>query len=117
MKFLLSVLLIAFLSFFAGLYFPWWSIAVIAFIVALILKQPLLASFLSGFMGIFLLWAILATWIDLRNEHILSHRIAELFKIGGSSFLLILITAFIGGVVAGVAALSGSSISPAAQRL
>jgi len=117
MKFLLAVLLTALLSFFAGLYFPWWSIAIVSFIVAVIMRPTLLAGFLSGFVGIFLLWAILSAWIDIRNQHILSHRIAELFKLGGSSFLLILVTGFIGGIVAGVASLSGSSIRPAAPRL
>jgi len=110
MKFILSTLLIAALSFLAGLFLPWWSIALIAFAVTLLIPQRLLPGFLSGFLGIFLLWAIIATWIDLKNNSILSTRIAEIFPLGGSSILLIVVTAFIGGLVGGFAAMTGSSL-------
>ena len=112
MRFLLATLLIALLSFIAGLFLPWWSIAIIAFLVALLLQQGIGRSFLAGFTGIFLLWALVAFWIDVKNESILSHKIAQLFPLGGSSFLLILITALIGALVGGFAAMAGSSLRP-----
>jgi hypothetical protein len=65
-------------------------------------------AFLSGFLGIFLLWAGLAWWIDMKNEGILSKKIAELLPLGGSSLLLILVTAFIGALVGGFGAMTGS---------
>jgi hypothetical protein len=61
-------------------------------------------------LGIFLLWSIVALWIDLKNESILSHKIAQIFPLGGSSFLLILTTAVIGALVGGFAAMSGASL-------
>lgn len=112
MRFILALLLTATLAFLAGLRLEWWSIALVAFLVSLLIPQGIGASFLSGFAGIFLLWAILAFWIDYKNGSILSQRIAELFKLGGSSVLLILITALIGGLVAGFAAMAGSSLRP-----
>ena len=116
MRFILAILLTALLSFLAGLYFPWWSIAIIAFGVALLIPQRLWAGFLSGFLGIFLLWALVAAWIDTKNESILSKKIAQLLPLGGSAFLLILVTAFIGGLVGGFAAMAGSSLRPAKKR-
>lgn len=113
MRFLLSILLTAALSFIAGLFLPWWSIALIAFLVALFIPQRISTAFLSGMLGIFLLWVLLAFWIDIKNNNNLSHKIAELFKLGGSSVLLILVTAFIGGLVGGFAAMAGSSLRPA----
>lgn len=110
MRFILSVLLIAVLSFIAGIYLPWWSIAIISFLVALLLNQSLGKSFLAGFLGIFLLWSIIAVWIDLKNQSILSLKVAELFPLAGSNILLILVTALVGSTVAGFAALSGSSL-------
>ncbi|HEU4473082.1 MAG TPA: hypothetical protein VFR58_18450 [Flavisolibacter sp.] len=110
MRFLLSVLLTAALAFVAGLYLPWWSIAIVAFLVALLIRQRIGFSFLSGFAGIFLLWGVLALWIDIKNSGLLSRRIAALFSLGESSILLILITAFIGALVGGFAAMSGSSL-------
>ncbi len=110
MRFILATLLTALISFIAGLFLSWWSIAVVAFVVALLLPQSITKGFLAGFLGIFLLWAILAFWIDVKNEHILSQKIAQLFSLGDSSFLLILITALIGALVGGFAAMSGSSL-------
>lgn len=110
MRFLLAILLTATLSFIAGKFLPWWNIAVISFLVALLIHQNIGAAFLSGAIGIFLLWGILAFWIDTQNNSILSHKIAELFHLGGSSILMIIVTAFIGGLVGGFAAMSGSSV-------
>lgn len=113
MKFLLAVLLTALLCFIAGLYLPWWSIAPVAFLVALLLGLGVGRSFLAGFTGVFLLWALLATWIDIKNNSVLSHKIALLFPLGGSTFLLILITALVGALVGGFAAMAGGSLRPA----
>ena len=113
MRLLLSILLTATLGFIAGVFLPWWSIAIIAFGVALLMQQNISFGFLGGFLGIFLLWGILAFWIDIKNESILSHKIALIFPLGGSSILLILITALVGALVGGFAAMAGSSILPA----
>jgi hypothetical protein len=112
MRFILSILLTAVFSFLAGLFLPWWSIAIIAFAIALLIPQRISKAFLSGLFGIFLLWTIVALWIDIQNNSILSHRVSELFKLGGSSILLILVTALIGGLVGGFAAMAGSSLRP-----
>ncbi len=110
MRFILATILTATLSFIAGLYTPWWSIAIISFLIALLIKQRVGLAFLSGFLGIFLLWSVLALWIDVKNNHILSHKIAQVFTLGGSSVLLIVVTALAGALVGGFAALSGSSL-------
>jgi hypothetical protein len=47
-------------------------------------------------------------WIDAQNDSILSQRMASLFPLGGSSALIILITAVVGAIVGGLSALSGS---------
>ena len=110
MKFLLATLLTASLAFLAGLFSPWWSVALVAFLVALLLKQGYGRAFLSGFAGIFLCWGIVALWIDVKNNGVLSHRIAQVLPLGGSGLLLILVTAFVGALVGGFAAMSGSSL-------
>jgi hypothetical protein len=108
MKFIISILLTALLSFAIGLFMNWWSVALAAFIVALVIRQHPGKSWLAGFLGVFILWAIVAWWIDVKNESILSKRIAALFSIGDNTFLLIIISAFIGALVAGFAALTAS---------
>jgi hypothetical protein len=108
MKFIVVVLLTALLGYAAPLYFPWWSFAVTSFIVGLFVHQKGWAAFAATFLGLFLLWGIIALIIDSRNDHLLSHKIAELLSLHGSSLLLIFLTALIGGLVSGVAGLSGS---------
>src|ERR1035438_7340924 len=108
MKYILAILLTAFLSFVMGLFLPWWSIAFAAFIVSLLIRQKPAMSFLSGFLGVFLLWEVLAWWIDNRNDSILSQKIAQIIPMGGSAILLILLTSVTGALIGGFAALSGS---------
>lgn len=110
MRFVLALLLTAALAFLAGKFLPWWSIAIVAFLVALLFPQKISKSFFSGFLGIFLLWSLLAVWIDSKNGSLLSSKVAALFQLGGSSILLIMVTALIGALVGGFAALSGASL-------
>ena len=111
MKSLTSIVLIILLSFYACLYFPWWSIAIVAFIVSALIPQRPWVSFLSGFIALFLLWVGLSFWISTNNDHILAHRVSLLIFKTESTFLLILVTALIGALVAGFGALTGSFLS------
>jgi hypothetical protein len=109
MKFFNSLLLTALLSFIAGIYISyWWFFAVVAFLVALLIHQRAFKAFFAAFLALFILWFVLAFWMDLANEGVLSVKIASLLPLGGSKWLLMIITGFIGGLVAGFAALSGS---------
>ena len=109
MKFLTSVLLIIVVSMVLQLFMPWWIIALVAAIIGLLINQNGIAAFLAGFLGISLLWLAYAAGINIQNGAILSSRVAELFQIG-SHWMLVLITALIGGLVAGFAALTGNSV-------
>jgi hypothetical protein len=116
MRFIFATLLTGVLGFIAGIYLPWWSIAIIAFLVSIFIRQTLLKSFLAGFLGIFILWAMVALWIDVKNGSILSRKIAMLFPLGGSTGLLIMVTSIVGGIVGGFAALAGASVYPKKKR-
>lgn len=111
MKFLISTIQICLLGFALGLFFPWWTIAVAAFIVPLFIYQSPLRSFLTGFLGIFAFWLLLTITINSSNHSILASKIAFVLPLGGSVPALILITAFIGGLIGGFAALSSSYLS------
>jgi hypothetical protein len=113
MKLFVSILLTALLGFVSGLYLPWWGIAVAAALVNVLLPLRPGKAFLSGFIAIFLLWGIMAWGIDSANGSILSQRIALILPLGGSSTLFILVTALVGGLVGGMAALSASFLKRA----
>ena len=110
MKFLSALLLTALLSIAACLYLPWWTIAIVAFIVAAAIPLKPFISFIAGFTALFLAWGALAWFISSNNEHLLAHKVSLLIIKSDSPYLLILMTALIGALVAGFAALSGSYI-------
>src|SRR5580704_668049 len=104
-KFIVNTVLIALLSFVAGLFCPFWIIAPVAFVVSLLIPLPPPVAFASGFLALFLLWGVLALAASLANGDILAGKIASLLPLGGSPYLLILVTALIGGLVGGGGAL------------
>ncbi len=117
MKFIVAFILTALLSYAAGLYFPWWSIAIAAFAVAALLPQKPLAAFSAGFLSVFVLWIFLALSIDMNNNHLLSMKISEMLFKSHSHALIISVTGLIGGLVAGFAALAGAYLrKPKAEQ-
>ena len=108
MKFLTATFLTALLAFISGLFLPWWGMAITSLLVAVLIHQKAGKAFLAGLLGVFLLWAGLAWWIDMKNNGVLSTKIASILPLGGNSLVLVAVTGLIGGLVAGLAALSGS---------
>jgi len=113
MRFTSSFILTALLSFAACLYLDWWSIAIAAFIVAVLIPQRLGKAFLTGFLALFFLWGALSWWISSKNEHLLAHKVSLLIFKMDSPYLLVFVSAIIGAIIAGLAALSGSLLRKA----
>lgn len=111
MKFFISLLLIALLSFAACLYLPWWSIALSSFLVVALIPQSPGRAFLCGFLSIALLWGILSFLKSSQNEHLLAHKVSLIILKTDSPAFLVLATALLGGIVAGLAALTASFIA------
>jgi hypothetical protein len=110
-KLIVSILLTALLSFVAGLFLPWWTIALAAFVVSLLIPQRPLFAFFSGFFALLLLWGGLAVGIDLPNQSILSAKVAAILPLGGSVYLLIFVTALVGALVGGGGAITASFLT------
>ena len=108
MKFIISFILTALMSFAACFYLPWWSIAITAFIIAVLIPQKPGKAFLTAFLALFLLWGGLSFWISNNNDHILAHKVSLLILKVDDPYLLILATALMGALVSGFAGLSGS---------
>lgn len=113
MKFLTTIILTALLGYAATLYFAWWSFAVTSLIVAIAIHQKPAKAFAAGFAALALLWGIHAIIINSTNDGILAQRVANI--LGVSSLALIFLTAIIGGLISGLAALTGSFARSAAR--
>ena len=129
MKFLFRFLCILGFSAVFQLYLPFWIVGVIALIVGFLFaqrprrwsfskrKQRGSYSFWAGFLAIFLLWGLIAWVFDTQNDSILSTRIAGmLFSEAGASlsdgtksYLLILLTGLMGGLLAGFSSMAGNA--------
>jgi hypothetical protein len=112
MKFILSLLLVGLVTYAIGIYgtLPWWSFVVTNLIIAIALPIKPLQSFIAGALGVGALWAGLAFGIDLANNHILSTKVAQILPLGGSYIALIIVTAFVGALLGGLASLTGSFV-------
>ena len=116
MKFFISLLLIAVLSYAACLYFDWWFVAIVSFAVVFFIPQKPLWAFLCGFASIFILWGALIFILSSRNEHLLANKVSVLILGNENATVLILVSALIGGLVAGFAALTASLTRRAIQK-
>ena len=107
MKFILQVLFILILSFFLELFLPWWTIAIAAFLGGFVFNTR--ANFGAGFLAVAILWLLRAMIIELSAAAPLTERVASIFMLNKP--LLFLVTATIGGVVGGFAAMTGSALN------
>jgi hypothetical protein len=108
MKFLIAFGLMALLSFSLSLFLPWWVVAPACFAAAISLKVKPLESFLAGFASVSILWAGMAWYLSLSNDHVLAHRMSQVILNKDNPILLVAVTGLIGGITAGLSALSGA---------
>jgi hypothetical protein len=107
MKFFVQTVIIIILAGLLELFLPWWSIVIAAFIGGAIF--PSRVNFLAGFLAISILWLGMALIIDSSAAAPLVERVAAIFM-GISKTLLLTVTALIGGLVGGFAAMSGGAL-------
>ena len=106
---MLLTLLILITAFLLNLFLPWWSIAIPGLIFGYWFNKKSGPSFVLGFLAVFLLWGGQALYIHFANDAILSTRIAEMLQVG-SPLLVVLVTGVLGGLVSGLATLTGSLV-------
>ena len=94
-------------AFVLNIFLPWWSIVLPGLIFGYFFKEKPVPSFLWGFLGVFLLWGGQALYTHIFNDGVLSTRIADMLGVG-SPFIVVFITGIIGGLVSGLATLTGS---------
>jgi len=86
--------------------FPWWVLAPVAALAGWIFPQGALRSLGAGFLGGLLLWLSAAFYLDSANDGLLAGKIGALFS-GLGRWHILLLTGVLGGIVAGLACLTG----------
>ena len=119
--FLVKVIIIAVLSFILTLFLPWYGVAIAAFIIGLVFSNKPGNNFLAGFFGVGLFWLAYALFLDIRNQHILSSKIATLFSenIGTeiTTGVLIMVTSFLGALLGALSCMAGAMIMDDGSRM
>ena len=105
MKFLIQTIAILAAAYVLQLYLPWYYIAVAAFVMGYVLKSKM--NFLAGFLAIGLLWSVKAWVADANTTTDFTGRVAAIFTLPQKEWLFV-VTAVVGGLVGGFAALTGS---------
>ncbi|UKJ08749.1 hypothetical protein [Solitalea lacus] len=102
MLFILILIICTILQFFT----PWWVVMLVPFLLALWKSEKAGRTFLEAFGAIFLCWLVYSFFIHFKTAGILTSKVAEMLMVK-SSMVLIAVTAIIGGLSAGLAALTG----------
>ncbi|WP_224998431.1 hypothetical protein [Cesiribacter sp. SM1] len=114
MKLAIKIALIAFFSFWAEQIFPWWSALVCAAVISALIPTTSLRAFMSGFTAVGLLWLVCALIFSAQTDFVLSSRVASLFGVNSSAFIIFL-TTLIGGIAGGMGALCGNQLRKTVQ--
>lgn len=107
MKNLVSILVLAAACILIQKFTPWWTSLIVIGMFTAIMNIPPLRAFLSGLIVLFLIWFGYAFYLDNQNAGLLSAKIGVLFQ-GLSSIQLLIVTGFLGGIIGGLSALTGS---------
>lgn len=110
-KFLISLIICPLLAYALGMVLPWWSIAIAGLLTGFFIPQHRLLAFLSSFLGLFIFVGILIFMISQANNHILAQKIGMLVLKNKNENLIILASALIAAMVAGISAITGRSLA------
>lgn len=107
MRSFFNIVLMILFAFLTHKFIPfWWFFVITTFIISFAFGETTFKSIINGFVSIFILWLILTLEVSFSNDFILLEKVGTLFKLP-SSYLLIIITAFIGGILGALGSVSG----------
>lgn len=103
------LLLILLVSLLLQLFLPWWIVCLVAFVLCVLRARSAGQAFSHAFAAIFLLWGLVALYKTVQNENLLASRVGEMFMMNFTNnwIVMVLVTALIGGLVAGISGLAG----------
>jgi hypothetical protein len=90
------------------LFLPWWSLVIVALVIAAVLQPRPVLSFAVGLLATASVWLLVAFFLTRTEaQRILPTQMGEI--LGGLSYMnLLLATATLGGLMGGLGALTGT---------
>ena len=107
MRLFLQIAAIIFFGYLFELFLPWYSVAFVAFVFGYLLDSE--SNFFGGFLGVALLWAIKIMMITSGSSVDLASKVALIMDPIEEKWLLTLVTLVLGGLVGGLACVTGAS--------
>lgn len=118
MKFTVTLVLIILITYLAFLFaeqLPWWSFVVGATFAGALVPQAVWKNALAGFLGVALVWFYTAWELSSQNGHLLAKKVALLIPGVASPYVLLVVTALIGGILGALAATTGTFMRSSRQ--
>ena len=106
MKFVYQVIATVILSFILQNFLPWWTMAIASIAAGYYFGNTGFRSFCAGFLSVGLLWLGMSMVIDISTHSILTEKVNRLLPLN-----VFVLTTLIGGLVGGLASLTGSLLS------
>lgn len=112
MRFLIITLIIAAATFGVQLVLPWWSLAIVAFIVGYLSNLSGWGAWGAGLLGCSGVWFFYALWFDVANQSLLSAKLGAMFGVP-YPLLLALAAGVVAGLIGSLATLGGRNLRQA----
>lgn len=107
MKQIVFILALAAAGFGTQQVLPWWTLPLVAILVAAVAGVRPMTAFWGGLLAGALLWGGMAWWLHQSGEGLLAPRIGQMLG-GLSTHTLTAVTALLGGLLCATGALTGS---------
>ena len=105
----IQLVLVLGLGLLLGMFLPWWSVAIAGFAGSYLIRSNSARSFFGSFLGIFLLWLAMAAIVMGTTGSPMPERFAGVMGLPPNGWLLAVVSAAGGGLVAGFAGIAGRS--------
>ena len=106
-RFWLRTLLIIIAIAIHQIFLPWWGLVLACMLSGYLTVSMGKSAFLSGFGAAFLTWGLVALYMDLQNNSLLSSKVIRLLPVPEIPVILVIITAMLGGLMGGFACKAG----------
>lgn len=106
----INFIITLFLSLGLSFFLPWWGVMAAAILTGFMIPLKKASVFLIPFLAVFLFWSIYSFWLSNGNDFILAKKIAILLPLNGNAYVLILVTALIGGIAGGIGGVFGKQL-------